>query len=86
MNRRRTIAHEAPARPVNAPRASELELAEEAALRAVEKIFGGTPGQSSDFKGALTTQNTRSASIQLSKQQTTATKTGARRRRAHPER
>jgi hypothetical protein len=31
---------------VNVPRAAELELVEEAALRAVKKIFGGASGQS----------------------------------------
>jgi hypothetical protein len=32
---------------VNVPRTAELELAEEAARRAVEKIFGGASGPSS---------------------------------------
>ena len=62
---------------VNVPRAAELELAEEAALRAVERIFGGASGQSSYFKGV---------SVPLPDQQTTATKTRARRRTAHPNR
>jgi hypothetical protein len=62
---------------VNVPRAAELELAEEAALRAVERIFGGASGQSSYFKRM---------SVPLPDQQATATKTRARRRTAHPER
>ena len=60
---------------VNVPRTAELELAEEAARRAVEKIFGGASGPSSYFKGV---------SVPLPDQQTTASKTRARRRTAHP--
>jgi hypothetical protein len=54
---------------VNVPWAAELDLAEEAALRAVEKIFGGASGHSSYFKGV---------SVSLPDQQTTAAQTRAR--------
>jgi hypothetical protein len=66
---------------VNVRRASELEMAEEAALRAVEKIFGCVSGQSSNFKRAPTAQKTMNAAgIPLSNQQNTAAGTRARRR------
>jgi hypothetical protein len=62
---------------VNVPRAAELALAEGAARRAVEKIFGGSSEHSSYFTGV---------SVPLTDQQTTATTTRARRRTAHPDR
>jgi hypothetical protein len=68
---------------VNVHRTSELEMAEEAALRAVEKIFG-CMSQSPDFKGAPTAQKTRNAGIPLSNQQNTAAMARARRRPGHP--
>jgi hypothetical protein len=69
---------------VNVRRTSELEMAEEAALRAVEKIFGCTSGQSSNFKGAPTTQKTMNEGILLSNQQNTAVKAFARTCPGHP--
>ena len=70
---------------VNVRRTSELEMAEEAALRAVEKIFGCMSGQSSDFKGAPTAQKTMNAAgIPPSNQQNTAARDRARRRPGHP--
>jgi hypothetical protein len=82
---RRTIAMKHLRERVNVRRTSELEMAEEAALRAVEKIFGCMSGQSSDFKGAPTAQKTMNAAgIPLSNQQNTAARARARRRPAHP--
>jgi hypothetical protein len=68
---------------VNVHRTSELEMAEEAALRAVEKIFGCMSGQTSDFKGAPTAQKTMNAGIPFSNQQNTAAKARAWRRPGH---
>jgi hypothetical protein len=51
-NTRRTIAMKHLRERVNDRRTSELEMAEEATLRAAEKIFDCMSGQSSDFKGA----------------------------------
>jgi hypothetical protein len=69
---------------INVRRTSELEWAEAAARRAVEKIFGFTSGQTSDFKGAPTAQTTMNAEIPLSNQQNTAAEAHARRRPGHP--